>query len=149
MESYNIPVEEVADYFINKLEPECEDCMSISKLQKLLYYAQGFVMAFTGKKLFNDPIYTCENFGFSKGDKKFLNHILKRKKIKMSYELLGILLTVVGQGLYVAFKLGKFEEKLNMLEKKQDKHNDLIERMVRVEDSTKSAHQRLDGLERK
>ena len=67
----------------------------------------------------------------------------------MSYELLGILLTVVGQGLYVAFKLGKFEEKLNMLEKKQDKHNDLIERMVRVEDSTKSAHHRLDGLERK
>ena len=67
----------------------------------------------------------------------------------MSYELLGILLTVVGQGLYVAFKLGKFEEKLNVLEKKQEKHNDLIERMVRVEDSTKSAHQRLDGLERK
>ena len=67
----------------------------------------------------------------------------------MSYELLGILLTVVGQGLYVAFKLGKFEEKLNMLEKKQDKHNDLIERMVRVEDSTKSAHHRIDGLERK
>ena len=67
----------------------------------------------------------------------------------MSYELLGILLTVVGQGLYVAFKLGKFEEKLNALEKKQDKHNDLIERMVRVEDSTKSAHHRLDGLERK
>ena len=66
----------------------------------------------------------------------------------MSYELLGILLTVVGQGLYVAFKLGKFEEKLNMLEKKQDKHNDLIERMVRVEDSTKSAHHRIDGLER-
>ena len=30
-----------------------------------------------------------------------------------------------------------------------DKHNDLIERMVRVEDSTKSAHHRLDGLERK
>ena len=35
----------------------------------------------------------------------------------MSYELLEILLTVVGQGLYVAFKLGKFEEKLNVLEK--------------------------------
>ena len=46
----------------------------------------------------------------------------------MSYELLGILLAVVGQGLYIAFKLGKFEEKLNMLEKKQEKHNNLIER---------------------
>ena len=46
----------------------------------------------------------------------------------MSYELLGILLAVVGQGLYIAFKLGKFEEKLNVLEKKQEKHNNLIER---------------------
>lgn len=62
----------------------------------------------------------------------------------MSIELAGILLTVIFQGLYVAFKLGKFEEKLVTLEKKQDKHNDLIERMVRVEDSVKSAHKRLD-----
>ena len=46
----------------------------------------------------------------------------------MSYELIGILLTVIAQGLYIAFKLGKFEEKLNMLEKKQEKHNNLIER---------------------
>lgn len=46
----------------------------------------------------------------------------------MSYELLGILLAVVGQGLYIAFKLGKFEEKLTALEKKQEKHNNLIER---------------------
>ena len=56
----------------------------------------------------------------------------------MSYELAGILITVVLQALYIAVKLGKFEEKLMNLEKKQDKHNDLIERMVRVEDSTKS-----------
>ena len=66
----------------------------------------------------------------------------------MSYELLGILITVIVQALYIAFKIGKFEEKLNTLEKKQDKHNDLIERMVRVEDSTKSAHHRIDGLNR-
>ena len=67
----------------------------------------------------------------------------------MNYELLGILIAVLGQGLYVAFKLGKFEEKLNNLEKKQDKHNNLVERMVRVEDSTKSAHHRIDNIERK
>ena len=66
----------------------------------------------------------------------------------MNYELLGILIAVLGQGLYVAFKLGKFEEKLNNLEKKQDKHNNLVERMVRVEDSTKLAHHRIDGLEK-
>jgi hypothetical protein len=62
----------------------------------------------------------------------------------MSYELAGILITVVIQALYIAFKIGKFEEKLNAIEKKQDKHNNLIERMVRVEDSVKSAHKRLD-----
>lgn len=66
---------------------------------------------------------------------------------RMSYELAGILITVVLQALYIAFKIGKFEEKLNTLEKKQDKHNNLIERMIRVEDSTKSAHRRMDNLE--
>ena len=66
----------------------------------------------------------------------------------MNYELLGILITVIVQALYLAYKIGMLEEKLNMLEKKQDKHNNLIERMVRVEDSAKSAHHRLDGLER-
>jgi len=62
----------------------------------------------------------------------------------MNYELAGILLTVVVQGLYVAYKMGKFEEKLLLIEKKQDKHNSLIERMVRVEDGVKSAHRRID-----
>ena len=67
----------------------------------------------------------------------------------MSYELAGILITVVIQALYIAFKIGKFEEKLTALEKKQDKHNDLIERMVRVEDKASSAHHRIDTLEGK
>lgn len=64
----------------------------------------------------------------------------------MSYELAGILITVIIQALYIAFKIGKFEEKLTALEKKQDKHNNLIERMVRVEDSVKSAHKRIDDI---
>lgn len=64
----------------------------------------------------------------------------------ISYELLGILLTVVIQALYIAHRIGKFEEKLIVLEKKQDRHNNLIERMVRVEDSCKSAHNRLDDI---
>lgn len=51
----------------------------------------------------------------------------------MNYELLGILLTVVIQGLYVAYKMGKFEEKLTSLEKDQKKHNNLIERTYRNE----------------
>lgn len=61
-------------------------------------------------------------------------------------ELAGILITVIFQGLYVAYKLGKFEQKLENLEDKQEKHNSLIERMVRVEDSVKSAHKRLDKI---
>lgn len=65
----------------------------------------------------------------------------------MDYELAGILITVVLQALYIAVKIGKFEEKLSNLEKKQDKHNNLIERMIRVEDSTKSAHHRMDTFE--
>lgn len=64
----------------------------------------------------------------------------------MSYELAGILITVVIQALYIAFKIGKFEEKLNAIEKKQDKHNNLIERMVRVEDKVDAAHKRLDDF---
>lgn len=67
----------------------------------------------------------------------------------MSYELAGILITVVIQALYIAFKIGKFEEKLNSLEKKQDKHNNLIERMAKVEASASSAHHRIDFLEEK
>jgi SPX domain protein involved in polyphosphate accumulation len=34
---------------------------------------------------------------------------------------------------------------LQYLEEKQDKHNNLMERVVVVEQSTKSAHKRMDG----
>ena len=46
----------------------------------------------------------------------------------MTYELAGILLTVVIQALYIAHRIGRFEEKLTALERKQDKHNNLMER---------------------
>lgn len=39
-------------------------------------------------------------------------------------------------------------EKIDKLEIKQDKHNSLIERMTIVEQSTKSAHHRLDELKK-
>ena len=64
----------------------------------------------------------------------------------INYELLGILITVVLQALYIAYKIGTFEEKLVALEKKQDKHNNLVERMVKVEDKVDAAHKRLDDL---
>ena len=46
----------------------------------------------------------------------------------MNYELLGIFITVIIQALYIAHRIGKFEEKLTSIEKKQDKHNNLVER---------------------
>jgi len=72
--------------------------------------------------------------------------ITNRVENKMTIELAGILITVVLQALYIAYKIGKFEQKLEILDKKQDKHNNLVERMVRVEDSTKSAHKRIDDM---
>ena len=38
------------------------------------------------------------------------------------------------------------EQRLEQIELKQDKHNNLIERMVKVEASTKSAHKRIDEI---
>lgn len=37
--------------------------------------------------------------------------------------------------------------RIDRLEKKVEKHNNLVERMVAVEQSTKSAHHRLDKVE--
>lgn len=72
----------------------------------------------------------------------------------MNYELLGILLTVVVQGLYVAYKMGRFEEKLVNLEEKQDKHNQVIERTYKNEsdikvlkEQIKVENHRIDDLE--
>ncbi len=56
LNSYNIPVKQVAEYFLSKNDEMAGDCISNLKMQKLVYYAQGFVIAITGKKLFNDGI---------------------------------------------------------------------------------------------
>ena len=66
----------------------------------------------------------------------------------VNYELTGILLTVVIQALYIAFKIGKFEEKITSLELKQDKHNNIIERVFHLEESNKTAHKRIDAIEK-
>lgn len=46
-----------------------------------------------------------------------------------------------GLGMSIKF----IEEQIKRLEEKQDKHNGLIERMVVVEQSVKSAHKRMDN----
>lgn len=74
--------------------------------------------------------------------------------MQINYELLGILIAVIIQGLYLAFKIGKFEEKLETLEKKQDKHNSLVERTYHLEscigvlqEQVKVENHRIEDLE--
>lgn len=47
---------QVADYFLWKVDEEVGDNLSNLKLQKLLYYAQGFHLAVMGGPLFDSPI---------------------------------------------------------------------------------------------
>ena len=56
--------------------------------------------------------------------------------IEIMVAIAGLFLTVIGQGLYLAYKLGKFEEKLISIEKKQDKHNSVVERTYLLESRT-------------
>ena len=46
----------IAKYFIKTASPEEEDIITNLKLQKLLYYAQGFHLALCEKPLFGEPI---------------------------------------------------------------------------------------------
>ncbi len=49
---------DVANYFLNtsSKETECGELISNLKIQKLVYYAQGFALAILGKPLFCNPI---------------------------------------------------------------------------------------------
>jgi len=51
-----------------------------------------------------------------------------------------------GGGIIVSSKLTTY--RIEQLEKKVEKHNNLIERMVAVEQSARSAHHRLDHMEK-
>lgn len=47
---------DIANYFLSKADESAGDVISNLKLQKLLYYAQGFHLALYDKPLFEDPI---------------------------------------------------------------------------------------------
>lgn len=51
------------------------------------------------------------------------------------------------QVVFLAFFAGVVWTKLDYIEQKQDKHNDLIERMYNVEEKARKAHARLDNIE--
>ena len=55
---------------------------------------------------------------------------------------------MVVYGISIGSLAGTILTRLKQIEKKQDKHNGLIERMVAVEQSCKSAHHRIESLER-
>lgn len=61
--------------------------------------------------------------------------------------LLLIIINVLTAGVFVgglAMSIKFIEAQIKRLEEKQDKHNNLIERMAKVESSTASAHHRID-----
>ena len=65
--------------------------------------------------------------------------------------LLLIVINVTSAGIFIgglAVSNKFIEEQIKRLEKKQDKHNNLIERMAIVEQSVKSAHKRIDKWEK-
>lgn len=63
--------------------------------------------------------------------------------------LLLIIINVLSTGIFLgglSMSIRFIEEQIKRLENKQDKHNNLIERMAVVEQSTKSAHHRIDEI---
>jgi uncharacterized phage-associated protein len=52
----NLPAMDVANYFLSKADEDAGDLISNLKLQKLLYYAQGFCLALYGEPLFTESI---------------------------------------------------------------------------------------------
>jgi uncharacterized phage-associated protein len=52
---------DVANYFLKRQDPDAGDLMSNLKLQKLVYYAQGFHLAMENSPLFNEPIEAWEH----------------------------------------------------------------------------------------
>lgn len=52
---------DVANFFLSKADPEEGELISNLKLQKLVYYAQGFALAILGEPLFSDPMEAWEH----------------------------------------------------------------------------------------
>jgi uncharacterized phage-associated protein len=51
-----IGAQNVSDFFLSLCEPDAGDTISNLKMQKLLYYAQGFFLALYNKPLFQEKI---------------------------------------------------------------------------------------------
>lgn len=60
--------------------------------------------------------------------------------------VIGSIITAVTSSKLTAYKIEELKENFKKLEEKVDRHNNLVERMAIVEQSTKSAHRRLDEI---
>jgi len=76
--------------------------------------------------------------------------------MELIVEVIGVAVVIIIQLVTVGMFIGKNNEfkdhivyRIGELEKKQDKHNQLIERMAVAERDIKSAHHRIDSLEQK
>lgn len=73
--------------------------------------------------------------------------------MNISMELaLSIIIQLVAIGIFIGVyktSLAFMQEQIRELKEDMRKYNNILERMIRVEDSTKSAHHRLDSLEKK
>ena len=60
--------------------------------------------------------------------------------------LVGNILTIISNNKLMEFKIDELREDFADLRDRVNKHNNLVERLTIVEQSTKSAHKRLDDL---
>ena len=56
-----ISCQDVANYFLSLCDEDAGDLISNLKLQKLVYYAQGFHLAISGEPLFDEKIMAWEH----------------------------------------------------------------------------------------
>ncbi|MEG0935699.1 MAG: hypothetical protein RSJ41_08920 [Clostridia bacterium] len=63
--------------------------------------------------------------------------------------LIGTVISVVMSNRLTAYKIEELRKDFEVLGQRVDKHNNLVERMAIAEQSTKSAHHRIDELKGK
>ena len=56
MHSFKLSCHDVAQYFVAQMDEDAGDLVSNLKLQKLVYYAQGFSLVLHGRPLFSERI---------------------------------------------------------------------------------------------
>jgi uncharacterized phage-associated protein len=56
-----LTAQDIAEYFLSRVDPDSGDLISNLKIQKLVYYAQGYHLALNGTPLFREEIEAWEH----------------------------------------------------------------------------------------